>query len=663
MKVVITGATGNVGTSLLSALEVEPEVEQIVGLARRKPDRWTPEKTEWISADVVWSDLDPALDGAGAVVHLAWAIQPGHSEIALESINLEGSRRTFEAVARMKVPKLLYASSIGVYGAGSVQGPVSETFPRTPIETSFYSRHKVAVEEMLDRFEEEHPEVDVVRLRPALIFKREAASGIRRLFAGPFLPSPMLRPRLIPFLPEIKGLRFQAVHSDDVADAFRRALVGDVRGAFNIAAEPSMTLSDVAKLFGARTFPISPQVARRLVEVTWHGRLQPTGPGWLDMGMEVPLMDSGKAESELGWKPRHSATAALGELIEGIRDGEGIATPPLAPSSLRGRAAEVLTGVGGRLPTGLPDRRLVSYIADVHSIEEQALTQMRRAPEIAKEAHLAEAFTKHEAETRDHERLIRGRLQAHSTEPSKLKDVPGKAGGAAMLLFAISQPDSPGKLTAHAYSYEHMEIAAYRLLERVSDEAGDGGTADVARRILGQERAMADRLSSLFDAAVDASLGGPSGANGQRHLDSYLDDAHAIEMQATVVLAAARRFVGDPTLVAALSDRGEQVKLRRSQIEDRLKVRGSEISPAKDLTLAAGGLGIGGFFGVQPDRGLKIVGFLYAFEHLKVAAYELLARVADRVGDTNTRELAKPISREADLMAERLDQWMGRVPV
>src|SRR5918998_6842166 len=127
------------------------------------------------------------------------------------------------------------------------------------------------------------------------------------------------------------------------------------------------------------------------------------------------------------------------------------------------------------------DEQLTKHLTDVHSIEEQALQQMRVAPRLAGDPELAQAFREHIAETEEHERRVRARLEAHGADPSKVKDLLGKAGAVGMVLFARSQPDTPGKLTAHAYSYEHMELAAYDLLALVADRAGDSDAAAVAR--------------------------------------------------------------------------------------------------------------------------------------------------------------------------------------
>jgi UDP-glucose 4-epimerase len=348
MRVVVIGATGNVGTSVLQSLAGEERVESIVGVARRRP-QWESPKAEWVEADVLTADLHPLLDGAGTVVHLAWAIQPSRDEAALRAINVRGSERIFEAVAELRVPALVYASSVGAYSPGPKGRHVDEGWPTGGIESSFYSRHKSEVERSLDRFEESNPDTRVVRLRPALIFKGEAASEIRRLFAGPFLPSFLLRRELIPAVPRIAGLRFQAVHSRDVGDAYRAAITGDVRGAFNVAAEPVLDPDELADLLDARTVPVPHRAVRALTDLTWRLRLQPTPPGWLDMALQVPLMDTARAREELDWTPRHSSREALMELLEGMRSGEGMATPPLdSEAGGTGRGEEIRTGVGTR---------------------------------------------------------------------------------------------------------------------------------------------------------------------------------------------------------------------------------------------------------------------------------------------------------------------------
>lgn len=346
MRVVVTGASGNVGTSVLEALAAEPQVKEIVGLARRLPEASLP-KVEWVAADIVADDLVPLFSGADAVVHLAWAIQPSRDEAVTERINVEGSRRVFEAVAGAGVGALVHASSVGAYSPGPKRRRVGEDWPVDGIRTSFYSRHKAAVEAMLDGFERRQPEVRVVRLRPGLIFKAEAASEIRRLFAGPFLPGFLVQKRLIALVPDVPRLRFQAVHSRDVGEAYRLAVVKEVAGAFNIAADPEIGVAELRELFAARSVPLPAAVLRATAEVTWKLRLQPSPPGWIDLALGVPMMDTARARDELGWEPRASSLQALSELLSGLRHAEGGSTPPLdARAGGSARVRELATGVG-----------------------------------------------------------------------------------------------------------------------------------------------------------------------------------------------------------------------------------------------------------------------------------------------------------------------------
>ena len=344
----ITGATGNVGTSLIRALEADDEIESVVGIARRLPE-WSVDKVEWVAADVTRDDLVERFRGADAVVHLAWLIQPSRDEETLAAVNVGGSERVFDSAARAGVRRLVYASSVGAYSPGPKDRAVDESHPTNGIPTSFYSRHKAAVERILDSFEAEHPELAVTRLRPALIFKGEAASGIRRLFAGPLLPSGLIRRGLIPLVPAISSLRFQAVHSLDVGEAFRLAVRSEARGPFNIAAEPVLDTDRLRELLDARGLPIPPKLLRAATAASWRIRLQPTPPGWLDMALQVPIMDSARAHRELGWEPRRSSSQALLELLDGIRHRSGLPTPPLDPSTGGPmRVREFLTGVGGK---------------------------------------------------------------------------------------------------------------------------------------------------------------------------------------------------------------------------------------------------------------------------------------------------------------------------
>jgi len=132
-------------------------------------------------------------------------------------------------------------------------------------------------------------------------------------------------------VPHLPRLVFQCVHSADVADAYARAILGDARGAFNVAAEPPLDANALARLVDARVLPLPAGLARAAVGATWRLRVQPTPSGWLDLALGVPLMDCQRARRELGWHAERSSEDALLELIDGLRHGTGVATPPLEP--------------------------------------------------------------------------------------------------------------------------------------------------------------------------------------------------------------------------------------------------------------------------------------------------------------------------------------------
>jgi ferritin-like metal-binding protein YciE len=292
------------------------------------------------------------------------------------------------------------------------------------------------------------------------------------------------------------------------------------------------------------------------------------------------------------------------------------------------------------------EEQLTKHLTDAHSIEVQALLQMRVAPRMARDPQLARAFREHIVETEEQERLVRERLAARGADPSRLKDIAGRAGGVGMVLFARTQPDTPGKLVAHAYSYEHMELAAYELLSIVAERAGDSETAAVARSIGEQEAAMAERLAAGFDRAVEASLREVTADDVGRQLGNYLADAFAIESQALQLLEQGREIAGESELSKVFSDHLEETRSQQAAVRARIEARGERPSRFKSVLLRVGGVNLGAFFGAQPDTPAKLAGFAFAFEHLEIAAYEQLLRVARRAGDDETARIAERIVGE-----------------
>lgn len=298
--------------------------------------------------------------------------------------------------------------------------------------------------------------------------------------------------------------------------------------------------------------------------------------------------------------------------------------------------------------------QLVKYLTDAHSIEEQALVQMKAAPQLARDPEMAAIFERHRGETEEHERLVDQQLRKRGAEPSTIKDLAGKLTGHGFGMFAAANPDTPGKLIVHAYSYEHMEEAAYDLLARIAQRAGDEALEQMARRIEAQEREMGARVAECFDRAVEVSLGDVPRDDIQEQLGKYLADSHAIETQSLALLDKGSELIGSGALAAALRSHHAETEEHLRLVEARLQARGESPSSVKDAALKLGALNWGAFFAAQPDTPVKLAAFAYAIEHLEAGAYETLGRVAQRAGDAETVAMAQRILEQERLAADKV---------
>ena len=340
MRIAVTGASGNAGTALLRNLQGQlsrkPGSLQLSGISRRRPDTTAQPYAgvEWHTLDVGLEEdlprLEAALRGVDAVVHLAWQIQPNRDLEQLYRTNVVGTEHVLEAARRTGVKQVVCASSVGAYSKASKDRRTDESWPAGGMQGSHYSRHKAEQEKLLDRFAEANPAIAVARLRPALIFQSDAGSEIGKYFLGRLIPR-LLPARLrLPLLPVPDGLVFQAVHADDVAEAYWRTVDQRASGAFNIAAEPVLTPQELARLVGARRIlPIPMGFLRGLVDLTWRLRVQPTDAGWVEMAAGAPVMDTSRARRVLGWEPATSSLDAVRDVLAGMGKGEGARPSPL----------------------------------------------------------------------------------------------------------------------------------------------------------------------------------------------------------------------------------------------------------------------------------------------------------------------------------------------
>ena len=318
MRVAVTGITGQFGKSLARVLEGEPAVTEVIGVARRDfdPEEAGFRKLVYRRGDVRDPELRSAFAGADVVVHLAFVIGGNRADQEQRrDINVDGSRNVFAATAEAGARKLIYASSVAAYGAHPDNPDlITEEHPTRGTPGVSYSQEKAEVEGILDLFEKEHPSITVTRMRPCAV----AGPGLVDMM-WEFLPDAMRRlPLFAPWFPRvfpnpIQGGRLlaQAVHEDDVAEAFRLAIVNDAPGAFNLAGEDVLGARDIASILKARALPMPLFGTRRVVDLAHRVGISKVPGDWIDLMRYPILVDSTRARTTLGWQPQFTSAAAL----------------------------------------------------------------------------------------------------------------------------------------------------------------------------------------------------------------------------------------------------------------------------------------------------------------------------------------------------------------
>jgi nucleoside-diphosphate-sugar epimerase len=300
MKIVVTGGSGQLGTLVLERLVEARNVDAIVSLDL-VPPMIPSARIDWRVADLRDPGLERHLEGADALVHLAFIVTKSASVETMRAVNVVGSRGIFEAAAQHRVRRIVYASSVAAYGVVKGHPPlIVESTPRRPTPTLTYADNKYEVEAYLDEFEAAHPEIAVVRLRPGVLLGRRMS-----------LVTPAMLHRRV--MPVVSDARSPIVWDEDEADAVVRSLDDGVKGAFNLVASEPLTGVEFSRLAGFRPVKV-PRAAVGAVTRT-SGALGPLlgekrmDAGWLDAAKVDMCVAGEKARSDLGWKPRYPSSA------------------------------------------------------------------------------------------------------------------------------------------------------------------------------------------------------------------------------------------------------------------------------------------------------------------------------------------------------------------
>jgi nucleoside-diphosphate-sugar epimerase len=318
MKVLVTGASSHLARVLLPKLLAHPDVERVTGLDWRV-NRFSHPHYRHVLMDTRAAEVGKIMEGADAVVHLAWVVmqrdlgQRRHDREWVRSINVDGTANVVQRALAQNVPRLIHLSSAAIYDlATPYKGAIPESHPRRALAgfadgiearaarqgsrgCGFaYGEDQVVIEDWLDSFEADHPEMQIIRLRPHVIVGRQAQPYINYL----------LRNAVYPVLPDPQPL-LQCVHEDDVVQAIECALTTEARGAFNLAPSDSLSIRDL-KLFLHRTpIRLSLATARALITTLWRLFRVGTDPAWLQNIHYNLVLHSRRARKELGWQPRY----------------------------------------------------------------------------------------------------------------------------------------------------------------------------------------------------------------------------------------------------------------------------------------------------------------------------------------------------------------------
>jgi nucleoside-diphosphate-sugar epimerase len=324
VTVAVTGPTGEIGISAVTALEREPAVDAIIGMARRPFD---PSSRGWLKTTYQQGDIldreavDALVARADVVIHLAFIIMGSRDESA--RVNLQGTRNLFEATVAAERPRrLVYTSSVAAYGYHS-DNPVpltEDVAPRGSAE-HYYSEQKAACEALLADITRDSP-LEVFVLRPCIVAGPKA-TALADAMPWNQLPGPVRAvvkavPALKPVVPD-PGYPLQLVHHDDVATAIALAATAPAPpGVYNIAGDGVVTVADVARALGGRPVRVPAVAATAASAAISRVPRVPSMLEWLHTARTSMVMDTTKAKTQLGWRPLHSSAETLEALASGV---------------------------------------------------------------------------------------------------------------------------------------------------------------------------------------------------------------------------------------------------------------------------------------------------------------------------------------------------------
>ena len=248
-------------------------------------------------------DLQPDV-----LIHLAFIVNPIHNEKHMSRVNIDGTENILNATEAAGVSQIMVASSGTAYGAWPDNPvPLKETDPIREHSTFRYAKDKAVVEDMCARYMERNPDSVLSIIRPCIVYGKNVDNYISYIFT-------------LPLVPQIIGhdTAQQFVHEDDVTGSMLAILQEEGRGAFNLAPDDTILMSEVVKKSGKASISLPFVFAKIGAKLLWLLRFPMLSfpPSFIDYVCFPWVLDNTRIQDEMGYTFKYSSSETLDIMLD-----------------------------------------------------------------------------------------------------------------------------------------------------------------------------------------------------------------------------------------------------------------------------------------------------------------------------------------------------------
>jgi nucleoside-diphosphate-sugar epimerase len=308
--IAITGLSGYFGKVLFPLLDEDPDIERIIGIDKAPlPELMRSEKVEFKQTDIRDPKLETLVEGADALVHMAFVLmrRPGMED--LDEVNIGGTQQVIRMAGKLGIPKLIVTSSVVGYGLHPDNPiPLTEESPLRPNESLYYSREKAANEAFLDQFVDEQRDMIVTRLRPCTV-------------VGPNADPDQMTQMVAKTVPVVRGHDppYQLLHEEDLAQAIYLSICDDLPGIYNVTSDEPRSLRQLVQSRGGKVIALPAFILRAMLGILWLGGASVFAPEWIDLSRYSIVASNDKLKST-GWKPAYTTPEAFLAVLAAFGD-------------------------------------------------------------------------------------------------------------------------------------------------------------------------------------------------------------------------------------------------------------------------------------------------------------------------------------------------------